>query len=470
MSSADAHAPQIIDAGALGMTVPDNRWDLLPDPARPPTASVIIAFYEQHDELERVLAGLSVQRGPVVINEIIVVDDGSRWAPSVASTLPVGGAADRRCDVPVVVLRQEDCGKRPAAARNLGATRATGDVLVFFDGDTVPAPDAVARLAALPAVAPAAVVVGRREYCDFDAWPADAVASWLRDDDAPGPHRFDRPAWLDQGYATSANLLVIDDRSYQFVIGAIMATSRRFFSELGGFDASIDCYGGEDWEIAYRAWCAGALLAHVPDAIGYHHGPDWRGREGAAATKNSERLVLMRTIPGRHDAIRGPFARVVATVRGDAPDDAVIATIASLLQAGANQIVVNVERASPVVVDVVAPDARVSCVVVDPVVVARSIVQLDLHVPVALSHSTIDDLCRLILSPDHGRIVVTDPDGVLLVATATRAIARATRYAACFDGCVDAITSLFGTSTVSAEEIGVHRLRDRIDLERVFER
>ena len=59
---------------------------------------------------------------------------------------------------------------------------------------------------------------------------------------------------------------------------------------------------------------------------------------------------------------------------------------------------------------------------------------------------------------------------VLLVATATRALARARRFLACFDGPDDALTALFGSQTVAPDAVGVRRLSERIDLEQTFER
>ncbi len=466
----DADTACIIDGGELGLTVCGNRWDLIPEPGRPPHASVIIPFFEQHVELDRVLAGLSLQRGQVVIDEVIVVDDGSRRAPTPPPTIRVQDGTDTFRDVVVLVLRQDDRGRRPAAARNLGASRASGEVLVFFDGDTVPDPLAVARLAALPAVAPEAVVVGRREYCNFDGWRAQDVRAWLGGGGRGGPDRYDAPRWLADGYAASENLLEIDDRSYQFVIGAIMATSSRFFQEIGGFDGSIDCYGGEDWEFAYRAWCRGALLAHRPDAVGYHHGPDWRGREGDAATKNPERLAVARRIPGRDDAIRGPFVRVVATVRCAASDDATLATVAAVLRAGGNQIAVALDGASAVVAEVVRHDSRVRCGAIEVSVIERTILQVEVAAPCRLTTDSLEELVRLIVHGGDGEIVVDDDAGTLLIARSTRALARARRWSPVVTNPDQSAAELIRRRSVAAESLCVERLTTRIDLDQVFTR
>jgi hypothetical protein len=72
------------------------------------------------------------------------------------------------------------------------------------------------------------------------------------------------------------------------------------FKEIGGFDESFTSYGGEDWELAFRAYNAGAVLAHEPEAVAWHNGPDWAGR-GDPASRRSEKAIeteqLDRLIP-----------------------------------------------------------------------------------------------------------------------------------------------------------------------------
>jgi len=282
-----------------GATVPGNRWDTLvgvvPDPL--PHVSVIVVHYEQQAQLDRTLAALTRQSYPAHLIEIIVVDDGSAVSPRVGAT--------------VTLLRQEDRGFRLAAARNLGVRHSTGSVLCFLDADTSPEPGYVEALTRLPAVAPEAVTVGRRRHADFTGLASDTDIEV-----AAAHHPLPEPAWLRDAYCASRNLLDADDRSYRFVIGAVIGCSRWFFDEVGGFDETFDSYGGEDWDWAYRAWLAGAILAHIPDAVAWHDGPEWAARSEVtpevAAAKNAETLALATRIPSP-----GSGARAVASSRAD---------------------------------------------------------------------------------------------------------------------------------------------------------
>ena len=85
--------------------------------------SVVIPTKTRPESLARVLAALAPQIGAVPGGaEILVVDDGSEEPIEV----PPG----------VTLLRQEPAG--PAVARNAGAARAQGEVLLFLGDDTEP--------------------------------------------------------------------------------------------------------------------------------------------------------------------------------------------------------------------------------------------------------------------------------------------------------------------------------------------
>ncbi|MET0829614.1 MAG: glycosyltransferase, partial [Microbacterium sp.] len=264
-----------------GHVVPGNHWDALDGvvPPEPPMVSVIVAHYRQPEQLARTLHALRRQDHPRDRMEVIVADDGSPDVP----VMPDG----------VRLVRQDDAGFRLAAVRNLGAGAAVGDLLVFLDADTTPEPAYVRELTRLPALAPDSVTVGWRRHARLAGLgPTEDVERV-----AP-PRALREPTWLTDAYLASRNLLDADDRSYRYVIGAVLACSRRMFEEVGGFDDSFTAYGGEDWEWTYRAWVRGAVLAHVPAAIAWHDGPDIAGRAATAvSTKNAEAIRLSELIP-----------------------------------------------------------------------------------------------------------------------------------------------------------------------------
>lgn len=323
--------------------VPGNRWDLVDDarPATLPRVSVIVAHYDQPDELARTLAALAAQDHPADRLEIIVADDGSPHPVRV----PAG----------VRVVRQEDRGFRLAAVRNLGVRASTGDILCFLDADTAPEPGYISALTRLPALLPDAVTVGRRRHADLAGVPVQTPVA-----EAVRGRELAEPAWLADAYARSRNLLDADDRSYRYVIGAVIACSRRLFDDVGGFDESFTAYGGEDWEWAHRAWQAGAMLAHVPDAVAWHDGPEWAGREGSDRERaNAQTLRLAASVPVSGSAgfgVRRSVPDLAVHLTGEHSDASLFVCVDSILAAFPHAVVVL--DAEPAV-EALRADARV---------------------------------------------------------------------------------------------------------------
>ncbi|KMO76766.1 glycosyltransferase [Mycolicibacterium chlorophenolicum] len=285
--------------------VPGNHWDLLDGRAgRLASVAVVIPFFEQQDDLNRVLAGLDAQDYPAHLIEVAVADDGSREPPDTS-------ASSLTC----TVVRQEDRGFRAAAARNLGAAATEAEILCFLDADTVPEPGYLREISRLPSMLPDALVVGRRRHADLAGWSAADLSRWWAGESAPAV--LEEPRWLTDAYARTADLAVADNGAYRFVISSVMCCSRELFTYCGGFDETFDRYGGEDWEFAHRAVACGAVLHHARRAVAWHNGPDWAGRDvpDRAAAKNAEALALARLVTD-------PAARSHG-LRYDIPDVAV---------------------------------------------------------------------------------------------------------------------------------------------------
>ncbi|GIG36013.1 glycosyltransferase family 2 protein [Cellulomonas pakistanensis] len=409
-----------------GRPLPGNRWDLLDGvvPDVPPTVSVVVVHYDQQAELDRTLRALARQDHPADRTEVIVVDDGSPVPPRV----PDG----------VRLLRQEDRGFRAAAARNLGAAAATGDVLAFLDADTAPEPGYLRALTRLPALAPDCVAVGRRRHADLADAPPDAPVERL------GPEReLPEPAWLVDAYRRTGDLRQVDDRSYRYVIGAVTACSRALFAEVGGFDEGFAAYGGEDWEWTYRAWLAGAVLAHVPDAVAWHDGPDWSGRDGASrAGKNAEALRLADLVPVPGSRPRGlPSARADVLVHPPAGH-------ASPAQrfVGVDSVLAGLPGAVPAPDDGHADDDRYDRVRLDVVLERPLVADGSGAVAAAVERVAVEGLGELALLGDDG--------APLLRVVSRRAAARERRWGR---------EDLFPRATAPAD--GLTPLTDEPDLE-----
>ena len=427
-------APRVISVATGRLTVTGNRWDLLAGytPADSPPVSVVIPYYNAPEQLRLVLHALTLQTSPASKLEVIVADDGSSHPPPLKAA---GG-------LNIAVVRQEDRGFRAAAARNLGAQAASGEVLLFLDADTIPEPDYVLRMTRLPALSTDALVVGRRRHASFQGWKEDDLSDWFLHDGAQ-PSELTEPQWLRDGYRTSRDLLDVDARSYRYVISAVLGMHRDLFVEIGGFSPEFTSYGGEDWELAHRSYCAGALFSHEPAAVAWHDGPEWAERAGdRESIKAAETLMLRRLLPDC--VVRGPgqwLPYPAVVIRMGAAEPCRIRKSAESAFAG--QVDCGIWLTGPEAGRVAEQlqDSRISAHPVSLDVLQRCLFLVDLPGPTDL-HG-LPELLEIAASAGE----VRTPQ---VRVRANRALSRARRQAAAFGGDVDtALQALFGRKDVS---------------------
>ncbi|MET3861832.1 GT2 family glycosyltransferase [Dietzia sp. 2505] len=406
------------------------------------SVDVVIPFYQDQRMLDRILAALRRQTGLAEPPRVIVADDGSPTPPTVPPE--------------VTVVRQDDLGFRASAARHLGARAGDGEVILFLDGDTVPAPDYVSALLAALEQNPDLLVVGRRRYGRFaapgrsDAALADAALAdgALADAGPADPEPAEvlpDPAWPASFYAET------DDLTHEAggwraglwrgVLSAVCGLHRRLYDLSGGFDPDIVGYGGEDWDLAWRCEQAGGRLRHVPDAVAWHDGPDWGGRAeddpGHLAQKNAEtaRLAPLIVSPLTRPAggiFEIPLIAVHVHASG-AGSGAEAATCASLLRWGDVSVTADPDSAdAAVIAELFAADPRVGLDVRgrwwEPGTAGagprrRPEVLIDILRPCSLGGLDPDRLRAL--CPPVGSVTLDDDEGRALARVRTsRALAR----------------------------------------------
>ncbi|NHN54509.1 glycosyltransferase [Calidifontibacter sp. DB0510] len=287
-----------------------------------PRVDVVIPWFCDQRALTRLLDALEQQTFAAQRMTVFIGDDGSPQPPVVGER-----------PFEVVVRHQSRDGFRAAAARNRAAAAGTAPVVLFLDADMAPTSTYVQLMYAAVRET-RGLVVGRRLHARLPDRPWVAPDG---DDPPAGAELLDHPAWLEEGYAATDDLRDADERSYRFVISAVAGIDRAVFEQIGGFEESFRAYGGEDWELAHRAWIAGADLLHVRDAVAWHEGAEQGRRpEGSldrTARKNAEMRAIAPLIPDphlRHGALVWEHAHVAVLLDHAGDDSALIACAASL--------------------------------------------------------------------------------------------------------------------------------------------
>jgi GT2 family glycosyltransferase len=268
-----------------------------------PSLSVVVTTYEWPEALDVVLRALSEQQDEQF--DVVVADDGSGPA-----TAAVVDKWHQRDTFRITHVWQPDTGYRRARILNLGALHASGDYLLFVDGDCLPRRglvDAVRR-AALPGWFVASKRLNLSDRLServlaelFAVWRWSTLRWFLT---APrevlvAPRETSRPGLL----------LPIRDRhrpwrpggddfkppydGYGFCFGV----ARADLSRVNGFDMRFRGWGGEDVDLAVRLRRAGlrcgwpgarATLLHLWHPVRKGGGDENRGL--VRETESSDRI------------------------------------------------------------------------------------------------------------------------------------------------------------------------------------
>lgn len=228
--------------------------------------SVVVPALNAERSLSGCLSSLRNQTTPV--DEIVVVDDGS-----------TDGTADVAHSFGVTVVQQGHRG--PAAARNAGAQRVTGDLLLYTDADCEPEAGWVEQMV-LPFRDPG--VAGVKGT--YRTHQREAIARLAQCEFEERYDRLERFPTID----------FVDTYSAAFRLEA--------FRAVGGFDTAFPEANNEDVELSYRLARAGYALVFTRRAVVYHrHKDTWRAYFRLKVRRGYWRMIVYRLHPGKaiHD-------------------------------------------------------------------------------------------------------------------------------------------------------------------------
>ena len=229
--------------------------------------SVIVATYNRPRELGLVLEGLRQQRDAEF--EVIVADDGS--TPETRD-----GIDKVRGDFPAPLLHvwQEDQGFRLAAIRNRAIRKASGDILVFLDGDCIPFPGFLA--AHRSSLEPGTYLTGQRLRLD-ESRSMSLGTERIRQG---GLHRIPSlrervRETFQRGRACTHRLRELEGRPKLIACNA--SAYHKDVLGINGFDEKFVGWGGEDDDFARRLRRMGLRPKSVigrARCLHLHHRPD----------------------------------------------------------------------------------------------------------------------------------------------------------------------------------------------------
>lgn len=234
-----------------------------------PLVSVVIPCHNQGEFVAEAVSSALAQREVSV--EVIVVDDGS--TDDTREVLARFGDAIRVIRNPVATER--------GAARNRGATAASGEHIAFLDADDW---WLRGKLTAQLRLA------GSRQASLTDWESVDAAGRILG--------RFSPPS--------TATLADVVSGCGAFNASSLVVT-REMFHESGGYPEDLAVQGSEDWLFVAKLVAAGVRIAAVPEPLVRYrvHGGQWT----SAASRRAASMWAATAWLERHGHVHGKGAR-----------------------------------------------------------------------------------------------------------------------------------------------------------------
>lgn len=285
-----------------------------------PFLSIVIPTFNRIDRIRRVLDALVAQEYPREAFEVIVISDGS-----------TDGTNEylQKLSLPVRLIPVFQSNRGPAAARNAGVSKASGDLIVFIDDDVVPAPAfLIAHVKAHAAAGRDVAVIGPLlTPSDFEMLP------WVR---------WEQEMLVKQYSAILAGQW--EPTARQFYTGNA-SVPRRLLLEVGGFDEQFR--RAEDVEMAYRLAARGVGFVFTMEAEAHHYAErsykSWLeaaytyGKNDAIFARDRKQSWLLQSVRNELRWRKLPMRMLIRTCLGRPGLAKLVTSIVQSLAYGANR-------------------------------------------------------------------------------------------------------------------------------------
>ena len=209
--------------------------------------SVIIPTYNGAHKLDGILNALQKQSKQP--DEIIVIVDGS--TDNTAEVLE----EYQKTISSLKVFYQDNKGR--AAVRNAGASKATCELLVFFDDDMLPEPNCLEVHLEHHRQKPMTILTGAQiDQVDKSSTDIRKFRAWLT-------QKWSKQLIQTQGTALSKENI--------FITAANFSISKELFFRINGFDENLT--DAEDFDLAVRAYSQGIRLYYDHNAFAWQFDP-----------------------------------------------------------------------------------------------------------------------------------------------------------------------------------------------------
>lgn len=470
----------------LQQVVYKNRWRDVFDGTVPegwePTLKVsIVTAAFNSKTLDLTLASIAAQDYPEDLLEVVVIDDGSE------PPVEIGKFTHKNT---TLIRMNEEAGDgwgRSNALRR-GIEASDGDIIYWVDSDMILFPDNVRTHAKWAHFIPEAATIGHKGFVEEWNFTPEEVYNAVRDGsirdyyDLSTLHRH----WSLDIYDKTDDLNTTAGRNYSTHMGACATVTRAVYEQTHGQDPTLSL--GDDTEIAYQCWQAGAVFIPVNDALTYHLGratiqdqadqvkhhnapffaqrmPIPRGRRTA---KNRQWTVPYATVVVHVDFDTMQYAReCVDRVLNSSETDLHVLLVGpwSSLPAGRRRVLKDPHNEAYLVREWYANEGRVSLVDEAPESIFPSPYRVDLPVTTSLSSWALENMLKLVAGGDIGLARFFAPEGAditdVITITHTPAWSRARRYVSADVTLEEAIDAAWSVEWHTTADLDIKDLRGR---------